>query len=86
MTQGEIAGMLAVEFTVIGAVAGLIGSAGGSLLSWAVITRGLELAWSWQPATLATAIAITLILTAVTGILSSRRALRQPPAVILRGD
>jgi putative ABC transport system permease protein len=86
MTQGEVAGMLAVEFTVIGAVAGMIGSAGGSLLSWAVITRGLELEWSWQPATLATAIAITLILTATTGILSSRRALRQPPAVILRGD
>ena len=86
MTQRGIAGMLAVEFTVIGAVAGLIGAAGGSLLSWAVITRGLELEWSWQPATLAMAIAITLILTAATGILSSRRALRQPPAVILRGD
>lgn len=86
MTQRGIAGMLAVEFTVIGAVAGLIGAAGGSLLSWAVITRGLELEWSWQPATLAMAIVITLILTAATGILSSRRALRQPPAVILRGD
>ena len=86
MTQWGIAGMLAVEFAVIGAVAGLIGAAGGSLLSWAVITRGLELEWSWQPASLAMAIAITLILTTTTGILSSRQALRQPPAVILRGD
>ena len=86
MTQRGIAAMLAVEFVVIGGVAALIGAAGGSLLSWAVITRGLELEWHWQPATLAIAFAITLLLTTATGILSSRQALRQPPAVVLRGD
>lgn len=86
MTQTDIAAMLAVEFTVIGLVAGLIGGVGGNLLSWTVITRGLELEWRFQPLTLMLAIGVTVLLTATTGILSCRRALRQPPAVILRGD
>jgi len=86
MTQRGISAMLAVEFAVVGVVAGVIGAAGGSLLSWAVLTRGLTLEWRLQPATLVGALAATLLLTATTGILSSRKALRQPPAAVLRGD
>ncbi len=86
MTQRSIAAMLAVEFAVIGIVAGLIGAVGGSILAWAVLTHGLEIDWRLQPATLAAAIGIALLLTATTGILSSRKALTQPPAAVLRGD
>lgn len=85
MTQRQISAMLAVEFSVIGTTAGLIGTIGGSLLAWAVLTFGLELPWSLQPATLVTAFFITLLLTTATGILASRRALRQRPATTLRG-
>ena len=86
MTQRQISAMLAVEFAVVGMIAGLIGTAGGSLLAWAVLTRGLELRWSLQPAVLAAAFLITLLLTAATGILASRHALRQRPAAVLRGE
>ncbi len=86
MTQKSISAMLAVEFAVIGVLAGIIGAVGGSLLSWAVVTQGLELEWDLQPATLAAGLVFTLLLTIMTGILSSRKALRQSPAAVLRGD
>lgn len=86
MTQKSISAMLAVEFAIVGTVAGLIGAIGGSVLAWAVVTRGLEIEWQLQPVTLVAAVGITLVLTTATGILSSRKALRQPPAAVLRGD
>ena len=86
MTQSGIAGMLAVEFSIIGAVAAVIGAGGGSLLSWTVVTRGLELEWRPQPLILLVGVLVTLALTVATGILSSRKALQQPPAAVLRGD
>jgi putative ABC transport system permease protein len=86
MTRLGIAAMLAVEFTAIGLVAGLIGVGGGNLLSWVVITRGMELDWQLQPLPQVIALTLAVLLTAATGILSCRRALQQPPAVILRGD
>lgn len=86
MTQSSLSAMLAVEFAIIGLVASLIGAVGGSVLAWAVVTRGLEIEWHLQPVTLAAAVGITLMLTTATGILSSRKALRQPPAAVLRGD
>lgn len=86
MTQRQISAMLAVEFAVVGTIAGLIGTIGGSLLAWAVLTRGLELGWSLQPAILGVAFLSTLLLTAATGILASRHALRQRPAAVLRGE
>ena len=79
-------GDLPSSYGILGSVAALMGAAGGSLLSWSVVTRGLELEWRWPPGTLATGILITLLLTVATGILSSRKALRQSPAAVLRGD
>ena len=41
-TRLEVAAMMAMEYALIGAVAGLIGTAGGALLSWFVLTRSME--------------------------------------------
>lgn len=86
MTRIGVAGMLAVEYGLLGLVAGLVGTGGGSLLAWAVLTRGMEMSWSLQPAVLLLALVATILLTAATGIAASGRALRLRPIEVLRSE
>lgn len=86
MTRTEIVAMLTAEYALIGAVAGSIGSTGGELLSWAVLTRGMELQWSPHPELLVLAILLSIVLTAATGVTASWEALRRRPLEVLRSD
>lgn len=86
MTQRTLAAMLAVEFAVVGMIAGAIGAAGSSALSWAVLTHALELDWRLRPVALIAAVAITVALTVSTGVLASRGALGHRPARLLQGE
>ena len=47
--SGVLTALLAVEYALLGAVAGTIGAAGSMLLSWAVATRVLDLPWEPAP-------------------------------------
>ena len=44
-----IATMLVLEYGVLGAIAGTVGALGAIVLSWAVATYALELAWRAAP-------------------------------------
>jgi putative ABC transport system permease protein len=85
-TRRGVVAMFAVEFALIGLVAGIIGTAGGTVLAWGVLTRGMDLAWAWHPGVLAAAPPATALLSVVAGIAASAGALRKRPIEVLRAE
>jgi len=86
MTRRGVASVFAVEYALIGMVAGAIGAAGGGLLAWAVLTRGMDIPWRFEPAAYAWALLGTTALSVLAGLAASWRALQQRPIAVLRSD
>ncbi|HEV7518419.1 MAG TPA: FtsX-like permease family protein, partial [Thermoanaerobaculia bacterium] len=57
MTRKGVAASFAVEYALIGLVAGVIGTAGATVLAWAVVTQGFEMRWDFPVLPLGLAIA-----------------------------
>jgi putative ABC transport system permease protein len=78
--------LLLVEYSLLGALAGAVGTLGGVALSWAVSRWAIELAWlaPWRDA--AAAVAITTVLVAAVGLVSSLDVLRRRPLATLRAE
>ncbi len=86
-TRGLVAQAFAVEYALLGAAAGLIGTALASLLSWAVLRFILEdVTWTLQPDVLAAGFILTVLLSLVVGFLSTFRLLGQRPLAVLRHE
>lgn len=86
MTRPGVAGAFAVEYALIGLVAGLIGAAGAVVLAYMVVTRGFELEWALQPWPVAVALAGTVFLAVAAGLAASARALERRPIEVLRAE
>ncbi len=86
MTRLGVAGMLALEFSLLGIVAGALGALGGTLLARTVVVEGMELGWRFEPSTIVAAIGASVVLAALTGIAASGRALQSRPVEVLRSD
>ncbi len=85
-TRGLIARAFAMEYVLLGAVAGLIGLALGTVLSWALVWLVFELPWSMQPWVLGMGLLLTMLLTLIVGFVSTYRILGQPPLAVLRHE
>jgi putative ABC transport system permease protein len=85
-TSGQVAGMLVVEYGLVGAAAGVIGSAGAMGLSWAVGRLVLDLPWEPAIGTLAGAVVSASLLVAAVGVAASLGVLRRKPLATLRAD
>ena len=85
-TRRGVVGIFAIEFALIGLVAGLIGTGAGTVLAWAVLTRVMDLEWAWHPAVLAAAPPATAVLAIAAGIAASAGALRKRPIEVLRAE
>ena len=81
-----VAAMLLLEYGVLGAIAGTVGSVGGNALSWAVATYALELPWSPRPVLTAVGIVATTVFVATIGVLASLDVLRHKPLATLRAE
>ncbi|MEL6712383.1 MAG: FtsX-like permease family protein [Planctomycetota bacterium] len=84
LTRRGVAGLFAVEFGLLGLVAGLFGGLGALLMAWTFLDVGLQLdgmpsAWSVPAAALGTA-----ALAVLAGLAASRRALVSRPLASLR--
>lgn len=85
-TRGLVAGSFAIEYTLMGAVAGLIGILLANALAWAILHFILDLPWTIQPAILAIGFALTVLLTLAVGFFSTFRILGQRPLMLLRHE
>lgn len=86
LTRAGVVRVFAVEYALLGLLAGLLGSAAGGVLAWAVLTRGMEVKWQLQTVPLVLAVAGTIVLAVGAGIAASLGALRRPPIEALRAE
>ena len=84
MTRAQVAAAFAVEYALLGGVAGVIGTAGGVVMAALVTRLGFEIPWAWDPGAYATAVAVAVVLTVVAGLAASARALAVRPLAVLR--
>jgi putative ABC transport system permease protein len=82
----RIAAMVAVEYGVLGVLAGLLGSLGAVALSWAVTTRLLDMRWGAEPGLVGAGLAATAIVVLVVGLISSLDVIVKKPLGSLRGE
>ncbi|MFP5288624.1 MAG: ABC transporter permease [Thermoanaerobaculia bacterium] len=86
MTRPGVAGAFAVEYALIGLVAGLIGAMGAVVLAYMVVTRGFELEWELQTWPVAVALGGAVLLAVGAGLAASLRALERRPIEVLRTE
>ena len=85
-TRRIVVASFAVEFALIGALAGLIGVGLASALSWAILHFFLDISWTVQPLVLAWGLLATIGLAVAVGFLSTFKILGEPPLAVLRQE
>lgn len=85
-TRSLIVRAFAMEYVLLGAVAGLIGLTLGSVLAWALVRYVFDLPWSIHPYVLGVGLLLTMLLTLIVGFASTYRILGQRPLAVLRHE
>ena len=85
-TRQRILQSFAIEFALIGSLAGLLGVSLASALSWAILYFFLDLTWIWHPMVLGMGLFATIGLAMIVGFLSTFRILGMPPLAVLRQE
>jgi putative ABC transport system permease protein len=78
--------MLLIEYGVLGTLAGAIGSAGAVALTWGVSRYALEIPWRLFIGEHVGGVALTALLVAIIGAVSSLDVMRQKPLATLRAE
>jgi putative ABC transport system permease protein len=81
-----IAKMLLFEYGVLGSLAGIVGSLGAIALTWGVSRYALEIPWRIFAGEHIGGVALTAVLVAAIGVLSSLDVLRHKPLATLRAE
>ncbi len=84
MTRAQVVAVFAVEYALVGLVAGVLGTVGAVVMAWAVVHFGFQIAWAWRPSALIVALGATVVLSVVAGLAASVRALAVRPLAVLR--
>ncbi|QPJ65148.1 MAG: FtsX-like permease family protein [Candidatus Nitrohelix vancouverensis] len=79
-----VARILGVEYALLGLLAGMIGAGLSALLSWGVMEYLVKAPWHFYPSVTFSAIFLTAVAAAVTGIVSSLDSLNGKPGKTLR--
>lgn len=82
----RVAAMVAVEYGVLGTLAGVLGALGAVGLSWAVTTRLFDMDWTAEPGLTGAGIAITAAVVLAVGLLTSLDVLVRKPLGSLRRE
>jgi putative ABC transport system permease protein len=85
-TRAQVRAAWLVEFSAIGACAGLLAAGVGSLASFAVMRLVMHAPWSFLPLRLALTIGGCVVMMVIFGYAGTERALRVRPAGLLRNQ
>jgi putative ABC transport system permease protein len=85
-TRGVVARSFAVEYGILGAVAGIGGGVLAVVLAWIVVRWVIDAPWTLDPAPLVLGLAGTIGLALVVGFLTTFRLLGQKPLPVLRRE
>ena len=86
LTRAGVVRVFALEYALLGLLAGVLGAVSGAVLAWAVLTRGMEVHWRLETAPIVAAIAGTVLLAVLAGVAASWGALRRRPIEALRAE
>jgi putative ABC transport system permease protein len=78
--------MVALEYTALGLLAGIIGAAGALGLSWGVARHVFNIPWRPVPLVLTAGALLTMLLVGTVGVLASAEVLRKKPLGTLRAE
>ena len=81
-----IAKMLLFEYGMLGSLAGVVGSLGAVALTWGVSRYALEIPWRIFAGEHIGGVALTALLVAAIGVISSLDVLRHKPLATLRAE
>jgi putative ABC transport system permease protein len=85
-TRRLIAAVLVLEYGLLGILAGGIGAGGAIALTWAISRYALDIPFKPLIGTSAIGVAVTTLLVAVIGVISSWEVLQRKPLATLRGE
>jgi putative ABC transport system permease protein len=85
-TRRVIASVLLVEYGLLGALSGAIGSLGAIALTWGISRFALDIPFTPLPLLSVMGVIVTAVLVAAVGLASSWDVLRQKPLATLRGE
>ena len=85
-TSKTIMTMLVLEYSVLGMLAGAVGSVGALVLSWVLSTYLFEIRWYAAPVQKLGGIVLTVLAVGVVGVASSLDVLRKKPLATLRAE
>jgi putative ABC transport system permease protein len=86
MTRWGVTAAFAVEYALIGLVAGLFGACGAGLTGWTAVTRWFKIPWHFDGFAFGAAVAGAVALAVLAGLAASMSALRRRPVEVLRGE
>jgi len=78
--------MVAIEYSLLGALAGLMGAAGALALSWVLARWLFEIEWRPAPGLLATGVVVATVLVGLVGLAASADVLIRKPLATLRNE
>ena len=84
VTRAGVVATVAVEYALVGLVAGAVGAAGGVAVAWAVLVHGMELPFTLGLLPVLATMFGTALLTAVAGLTACAPSLRRRPIEALR--
>jgi putative ABC transport system permease protein len=85
-TRAVLLRSLAIEYAVLGLVAGVVGTAVGSGLAWAVLSLVLRVPWSAPAAVLVALPLVTAALTVLVGLAALLGVIAEKPLAVLRAE
>ena len=80
----KVASIIGIEYAAIGGIASVVGVGLSSALSWAVMTYLVKAPWNARPDVMLWTLALAVLLTTLTGIISSLDVLKNKPMKTLR--
>ncbi|MET0320668.1 MAG: FtsX-like permease family protein [Duganella sp.] len=83
-TRRQLSQAQLIEFTLVGALAGVLAATGAAVMGWALATYQFKFAWTFSPSVWMVGLVAGAVCAIAGGWLGLRSVLRQPPLQTLR--